>query len=155
TDWPACLMYGRQPSIWMTSLSSGADPHTTGPMPSGSPSAHAVRIAAPAPSPNRTAVERSVQSVISDSFSAPMTIALRAAPARMAWWAGPSAYEKPAQAVLRSNALGAAMPSFDATRVATFGHRSADEQVATTTRSMSAAVRPELASALPAAADAM
>ena len=44
--------------------------------------------------------------------------------------------------MLRSNAPGAAMPSLAATRVATFGQRSIDEQVATMTRSMSAAVRP-------------
>ncbi len=57
--------------------------------------------------------------------------------------------------MLRSYAPGATTPSFDATRVATFGQRSTDEQVATMTRSMSAAVRPEAASALPAAAAAM
>jgi hypothetical protein len=66
-----------------------------------------------------------------------------------------SAYEKPEQAVLRSNAPGAEMPSLLATRVATLGQRSAAEQVATTTRSMSPAVRPEPASALSAAAAAM
>ena len=38
-----------------------------------------------ATSPKMMQVERSVQSVKSDSFSAPMTIALRDAPARMAW----------------------------------------------------------------------
>jgi len=47
------------------------------------------------------------------------------------------------------------MPSLAATRVATFGQRSTEEQVATTTRSMSAAVSPDAASALPAAAVAM
>ena len=100
-------------------------------------------------------VERSVQSVKSDSFSAPMTSALRDAPARMAWSTVPSAYAKPEQAVLTSNAPGAVMPSLAATRQATLGLRSMEVQVATTTRSMSAAVRPELASALPAAAAAM
>ena len=67
----------------------------------------------------------------------------------------PSAYEKPEQAVFRSNAPGAVMPSLAATRVATFGHRSIDEQVATMTRSMSAAVSPELARAFSAAKVAM
>ena len=57
--------------------------------------------------------------------------------------------------MLRSYAAGALMPSFAATRAATFGLRSTDVQVATATRSMSAAVRPEPASALPAAAAAM
>ncbi len=47
------------------------------------------------------------------------------------------------------------MPSLAATRQATFGLRSTEVQVATTTRSMSAAVRPELARALSAAAAAM
>ena len=111
-------------------------------MPVGSPSAVAVTTAAPAPSPKMMQVERSVQSVKSESFSAPMTIALRAAPARIAWSTVPSAYEKPEQAVLRSNAPGAVMPSLAATRQATLGQRSIEEQVATTTRSMSAAVRP-------------
>ncbi len=54
--------------------------------------------------------------------------------------------------MLRSNAPGALMPSRFATRVATFGQRSTEEHVATTTRSMSAAVRPEPASAFSAAA---
>lgn len=67
----------------------------------------------------------------------------------------PSAYAKPEQAVLRSYAPGALMPSLAATRQATLGLRSTDVQVATTTRSMSAAVSPALASALPAAAVAM
>src|SRR5882757_10064414 len=152
TDWPACLMYGRHPSIWITSFNSGAEPQTTGLMPAGSSSAQAVTIAAPAPSPNRTAVDRSLQSVTSDSFSAPTTITFRAAPARIAWSALASAYEKPEQAVLMSYAPGALTPSFEATRVATFGHRSTEEHVATTIRSMSAAVSPEFANALPAAA---
>ena len=47
------------------------------------------------------------------------------------------------------------MPSRAATRVATFGQRSIEEQVATTTRSMSAAVSPEPASAFSAAEVAM
>nr|BFE75598.1 hypothetical protein GCM10020092_088990 [Actinoplanes digitatis] len=47
------------------------------------------------------------------------------------------------------------MPSRAATREATFGQRSIDEQVATTTMSMSAAVSPELARAFSAAKVAM
>ena len=107
-------------------------------MPGGSSSAVAVTTAAPAPSPKMMAVDRSVQSMRSESFSAPITMALREAPARIAWSTVASAYEKPEQAVLRSNAPGALMPSVGATRVATFGQRSTEEQVATTTRSMSA-----------------
>ena len=57
--------------------------------------------------------------------------------------------------MLRSNAAGAVMPSLAATRLATFGLRSIEEQVATMTRSMSAAVSPEAASAFSAAAAAM
>jgi hypothetical protein len=66
-----------------------------------------------------------------------------------------SPYEKPEQAVFRSSAAGAEMPSRPATRLATLGQRSAEEQVATTTMSMSPAVRPALASAFAAAATAM
>ncbi len=54
-----------------------------------------------------------------------------------------------------SYAPGAPMPRRWATLVATFGQRSTDEQVATTTRSMSAAISPEPASAFSAAAAAM
>src|SRR4051794_18753600 len=75
TIWPSCWMYGCQPSIRSTSPLSGAEPQSTGPTPGSSPSATPVTTAAPAPSPNRTAVLRSVQSVTSDSFSAPITSA--------------------------------------------------------------------------------
>ena len=91
TAWPSCWMYGRQPSMRIASLLSGAEPQTTGPTPAGSPSAVAVTTAAPAPSPKMMQVERSVQSVKSESFSAPITMALRAAPARIAWSAVASA----------------------------------------------------------------
>ncbi len=84
-------MYGRQPSIRTASPFSGTEPQTTGPTPGASSSAAAVTTAAPAPSPKMMQVERSVQSVKSDSFSAPMTSALRAAPARIAWSTVPSA----------------------------------------------------------------
>src|SRR3954447_26094033 len=56
-------------------------PHTTGPMPVVSP---APTTAAPAPSPNKMADRRSVQSSQSDSFSAPATTTVRAVPARTA-----------------------------------------------------------------------
>jgi hypothetical protein len=148
-------MYGRQPSIRSTSPLSGAEPQSTGPTPGSSPSATGVTTAAPAPSPNSTAVLRSVQSTTSDSFSAPITSALRDAPARIAWSAVPRPYEKPEQAVFRSNAAGAVIPSRAATRVATFGQRSTDEQVATMTVSMSAAATPEPANAFSAAKVAM
>jgi len=84
-------MYGCQPSIFSTSPLSGAEPQSTGPMPTCSPSGTAETTAAPAASPKSTAVVRSVQSVTSESFSAPITIALRAAPARIAWSAVPIA----------------------------------------------------------------
>ncbi len=54
-----------------------------------------------------------------------------------------------------SNAAGAAIPRYAATRVATLGHLSTEEHVATITRSISAAVRPEPARAFSAAALAM
>ena len=57
--------------------------------------------------------------------------------------------------MLRSNAAGALMPSLLATRVATFGQRSTEEQVATATMSMSPAPSPEAARAFSAAAAAM
>ncbi len=75
----------------MASFLSGADPQTTGPIPAGSPSGTAVTTAAPAPSAKMIDVDRSVQSVMSESFSAPTTIALRLAPARIAWSALASA----------------------------------------------------------------
>src|SRR5579859_8239512 len=127
-------MYGRQPSMVITSLLSGAEPHRTGPIPGSSSSATGVTTAAPAASPKSTQVARSLQSVKSDSFSAPITIALVAAPARIAWSTVASAYSYPEQAVLMSYAAGAAMPSFAATRVATLGQRSTEEHVATATR---------------------
>jgi hypothetical protein len=57
--------------------------------------------------------------------------------------------------VFRSYAAGAETPRRAATRVDTFGQRSTDEQVATTMVSMSAAVKPEFASAFSAAKVAM
>lgn len=127
----------------------GTEPHRTGPMPGSS---QASTTAAPAPSPVRTQVVRSVQSVISVILSAPMTSARVAAPARIAWSAVARAWVKPEQTTLMSITAGLEpMPSLAATRAAMFGERSIAVEVATRTRSMSSGVRPALASALPAA----
>src|SRR3569833_1142207 len=98
------MIYARQPSILSHSPITGTEPQTTGPLPVSSPSGTAARTAAPAPSPNSTQVERSDQSVRSVSFSEPITIALRAEPARIAWSAIAVAYEEPEQAVFTSTA---------------------------------------------------
>ncbi len=94
-------MTGCQPRITTASPFSGSEPHTTGPMPACS-SGTASRTAAPAPSAKITQVVRSVQSRTSDIRSAPITRARVAAPARIAWSAVASAYEKPEQTVFRS-----------------------------------------------------
>ena len=59
-------------------------------------------MAAPAPSPKRTQVERSDQSVMAESFSAPMTRAVRMRPDSMAPVATSRAIRNPAQALERS-----------------------------------------------------
>ena len=65
----------------MVSARSPALPHTTGPMPTSSGVAAGPTTAAPAPSAKMIAVDRSVQSIQSDSFSEPISSTLRAAPA--------------------------------------------------------------------------
>lgn len=107
--------------------------------------------AAPAPSPTRTQVVRSVQSVTSDILSAPMTSARVAAPARTAWSAVARACGNPAQTTLTSIAAGEGMPRRAATRAAVFGDRSIAVEVATTTRSTVSGPCPAAASALAAA----
>lgn len=105
TAWPSWAKRGCQaPASRTASARVGSEPHTTGPMPGSVPGAAsaALTTAAPAPSPSRTQVLRSLQSVRSDIFSAPMTRACRAAPARTEWSAAASAVVKPAQALLRS-----------------------------------------------------
>lgn len=93
---------------------------------------------------------RSVQSVKSLSFSTPITSALDAAPARIAWSAVASAWLNPEQAVFTSSAAGLPSPSRAATRAAMLGERSIAVQVATTTRSISAVSRPAFAIAFSA-----
>ncbi len=64
----------RSPSLIMIALArSPALPQATGPMPTDSASVAAPTTAAPAPSAKMIAVERSVQSTQSESFSAPIT----------------------------------------------------------------------------------
>jgi len=69
------------------------------------------RISAPAPSPNRMAVERSLQSVIRESVSAPTTRARFASPQRTYLSAIDSAYMKPAHAVSTLKAGAPRQPS--------------------------------------------
>lgn len=115
----------------------------------------AVTTAAPAPSPSRTQVERSVQSAMSAILSAPMTRARLAAPARIVWSAVASACVKPEHTTLMSITAGEPMPSRAATRAAMLGDRSIAVEVATRTRSMSEGASPAVASALAAACAAI
>src|SRR5690606_14982467 len=69
-------------SMSTAGVRSGSEPHVTGPTPGSSV---ARSTAAPAPSAVRMHVLRSVQSVNAVSFSAPITTAVRAEPARIAW----------------------------------------------------------------------
>lgn len=99
--------------------------------------------------------ERSVQSTRSDIFSAPMTSACCAAPARIVWSAVASAVQKPAQALLRSKTTADGIDRCAATLAAVEGERSIGEQVATMTCPMSDGASPEAASAFAPAAEAM
>ena len=152
TVWPSWAKRGGAPSMRTALPICGTEPHRTGLIPGSSA---AVTTAAAAPSPTRTQVERSVQSTTSVNFSAPMTRARLAEPARMAWSAVARAWVKPAQTTLRSIVAGEARPRRAATRAAVLGLRSTAVQVATRTRSMSAAARPAVASAFAAAAAAI
>lgn len=107
--------------------------------------------AAPAPSPIRTQVERSVQSTMSPILSAPMTSARVAAPARIAWSAVASAWVNPEQTTLMSITAGEPMPRRAATRADMLGERSMAVEVATRTMSMSEGCSPAVARALAAA----
>ena len=63
---------------------SPALPHTTGPIPASSGSVTGPTTTAPAPSAKMMQVDRSVQSIHWDSFSAPITSTLPAVPVRTA-----------------------------------------------------------------------
>ncbi len=76
-------------------------PHTVGPMPGTS---EGPTTTAPAPSAKRKAVERSVRSVKSVSFSAPTTSTWRAVPPRTRSLAWASAWQNPAQPAETSQA---------------------------------------------------
>ncbi|OLT01927.1 hypothetical protein BJF90_29910 [Pseudonocardia sp. CNS-004] len=82
TAWPSCasaLFSGLMRMAWAM---SPALPQASGPTPTEAASAAGPRTAAPAPSAKMIAVERSVQSIQSDSFSAPITSTCRDDPAR-------------------------------------------------------------------------
>ena len=88
------------------------------------------------------AVDRSVQSSQSDSFSAPITSTCRELPARTRSAAAPTPKQNPAQAAFRSNAPGAGMPIRSAVCAAAFGIGLGIVQVATMTVSISVGASP-------------
>src|SRR5688572_3722356 len=114
----------------------------------------ASRTTAPAPSPNSTQVSRSVQSMMRDIVSAPITSARRAWPNRTNWSATTRPYRKPEQAASTLNAGHALIPSFSCTRHATFGKMRSGVVVPTSTRSMSLGGTPAFSSAARPALDA-
>ena len=80
------------------------------------------RTTAPAPSPNKTQVLRSVQSTILDKHSAPATTAVLTCPKRIMLSANVKAYTKPEQAAEMSKAgTPARKPKFAAIFVAVDG----------------------------------
>mmetsp|Transcript_7033 Transcript_7033/g.16372 ORF Transcript_7033/g.16372 Transcript_7033/m.16372 type:complete len:301 (+) Transcript_7033:668-1570(+) len=119
-------------------------------MPASSSVSTAVSTIAPAPSPKRTHELRSDQSTHRESASAPITIAFLYPPPLRYCPAVTVANRKPEHAAVRSNATASLAPIM----LATYGaspNMSSGELVATTTRSMSAALRPESSSACIAA----
>ena len=67
--------------------------------------------AAPAPSAKMNAVPRSVESVMSESRSTPITSTWPAPPPRTIWSASASPWQKPAQAAEMSKAAAWLVPS--------------------------------------------
>ena len=116
----------------------------------------AVRTAAPAPSPNRTHVPLSVQSTSFDKVSAPISSAFSYIPLFIKASAICTAYRKPEQAALMSNATAWAAPSNACTWQAVLGVSVSDEIVATIKSCISSAFIPAFKSAFfaaPAAKD--
>src|SRR5712691_5132700 len=110
---------------------------------------------APAPSPNSTAVARSVQSMIEVSFSEATTSTCSACSEATSPSATLSAYRKPVHAAWTSNAAARLAPSRAWRSQACEGSRRSGEQVATTRASISRGVRPVSWSTCSAAALAM
>ncbi len=88
-------MLFRVPVMPTASQLEPSEPHTVGEMPGVS---LGPTIAAPAPSPSRNEMERSVGSTMSDSFSAPTTRTYSARPDRMKESACAMPYVYPAHA---------------------------------------------------------
>ena len=92
----------------MASRLSASDPHSTGPMPA---SREGPITTAPAPSAKINAVARSLGSVKSEIFSAPITSTCFEVPDLMKSCAIATPYEKPAQAALTSKAAALGWPN--------------------------------------------
>ena len=83
----------------------------------------AVRIKAPAPSPNNTHVPRSVQSVNRDRVSAPINKTVLAVPVAISPLTTANPYTNPEQAADTSNAMAWGTPRAFCTRQAVEGNR--------------------------------
>ena len=105
-------------------------------------SSDASSTTAPAPSPNRTAVPRSFQSVIALSFSTPITNAFLTSPQRMYLSAIDRAYKKPEQAALTSMAPQSGRPSRACNRHAVLGNTRSGDVVPTINSPMSCGLTP-------------
>ena len=82
TAWPSWCRARVSGLIRIVCAWSPALPQATGPTPTDSSSGAGPTTAAPAPSAKMMQVERSSQSIQSDSFSAPITRTCRTVPAR-------------------------------------------------------------------------
>ena len=111
----------------------------------------AVSTTAPAPSPNRMQVPRSLQSTRRLRASAPISSTFFALPLRIYSW--PSSYtaRNPVQAALTSRQAARKAPISSCTRQAVFGKMLSDEEVPTRIRSSSVEQIPAFSSALLAA----
>ena len=110
---------------------------------------------APAPSPNSTAVVRSLQSMMDVSLSDATTSTCRACSLATSPSATLRAYRKPVQAAPTSNAAACLAPSRAWRSHAWEGRSRSGEQVARTTASRSSGVSPVCSSTCSAAALAM
>ena len=103
---------------------------------------------APAPSPNRTQVPRSFQSMMREKTSVPTTSAQRVEPERINLSATVMAYTKPVQTACKSKAgLELATPSLRCKIAAVLGNIMSGVDVATIIRSTSSADLPAASSA--------
>ena len=115
------------------------------------PSLEGSRSTAPAPSPNKMQVLRSVQSMIADITSVPINNTLRQLPERTYRSATASPYRNPEQAAAKSNAKARMAFRFLWIRQAVDGKGMSGVHVATTIRSRLVGSHPARASAACAA----